>query len=74
MRCRRQVGEDRRVLYRDLLLVVVAVRDPRLYLRAIERAGDELLMEWVLIVVARLTDGVEPVDEFEGCLSRRRRG
>jgi len=60
MRRRRQVSEDGRVLYRDLLLVVIAVRYPGLDLRAIERAGDESLMERVLVVVARRADGAEP--------------
>jgi len=46
-----------------LLLVVVSVRDPGLDLRAVERSGNETLMEGVLVMIARLTDGVEPVDE-----------
>jgi hypothetical protein len=65
MRRRRQIGEDRRVLYRDLLLVVIAICDPRLDLRSIERAGDEPLMERVFVVVARPSDGMEPVGEVE---------
>ncbi len=31
----------------------------------LERAGDEPLMEGMLVVVTRLSDGVEPVDAVE---------
>jgi hypothetical protein len=48
----RQVGEDRRVLYRDLLLVVVTVRDPGLHLSTTKPTGYKAPVEGVLIVVA----------------------
>jgi hypothetical protein len=72
MRRRRKVGENGGVLDRDLLLVVVAIRDPGLHLRARKRPGEEALMEWVLIVISFRTDCMQPVDETT--LSRRSQG
>jgi hypothetical protein len=65
MRRRGQIGEDRRVFYRDLLLVVITIRDPGLNLAAVERSGDEPLMKRVFVMITRLADGMEPVDEVE---------
>jgi hypothetical protein len=42
-----------------LLLIIIAIRNPCLHGGAVERAGHEPLMERVLVVVARLTDGAE---------------
>jgi tRNA G18 (ribose-2'-O)-methylase SpoU len=63
----RKVREDCRVFYRDLLLIVVAIRDPGPHLGTIERTCYEALMEGVLIVIARLADGMKPFDEVVRC-------
>lgn len=63
MRGRWQVGENRRVLYGDLLLVVIAICDPSLNLGAIERSGDKPLMEGMPVMIALVADGAEPGDE-----------
>ena len=47
------VGHDRRVLERDALLVVEAVRDPALELLARQLAGVHAPVERVLVVIAR---------------------
>jgi hypothetical protein len=60
---RGKIGENRRVLYRDLLLVIVTVRYPSLDLGTIERSGDEPSMKGVLIMIALVADGAKPGDE-----------
>ena len=60
---RGQIRKDRGVLHRDLLLVIVTVGDPRAHLRAVEHAGHEPLVKWVLVVIALIADGVQPFDE-----------
>lgn len=62
----REIGEDRSVLYGDLLLIVVAVCNPGLDRGAIERACDQPLVEGMLIVIALPADGVQPCDEIAG--------
>ncbi len=60
---RRQIREDRGVLYRDLFLVVIAILDPGLHLGAVERSGDEPLVERVLVVIALSAYGAQARDE-----------
>jgi hypothetical protein len=61
-----KVGQNRRVLDRDLLLVVIAIRNPSLNLGAIECSGDEPLVEGVLVMIALVANGMEPGDEAGG--------
>ncbi|HMF28227.1 MAG TPA: hypothetical protein VKE42_05610, partial [Candidatus Cybelea sp.] len=42
------------------------IRNPYLHLCAIERAGDELLVEWMLVVIALPANRVESRDEGAG--------
>ena len=63
------VGQDRRVLQRDALLVVEAVGDPALQLLARELAGVHPLMEGMQVVVARSL-GAQAGDE----VARSQRG
>jgi hypothetical protein len=63
MRRRRQVGENRRILHRYLLLVVVAIADPSLHRGAIERSRDEPLMEGMSVVITLVADRAQPRDE-----------
>jgi hypothetical protein len=60
---RGQIRKDRGILHRDLCLIVVAVRDPSTHLRAVKYARDEPLMERVLVVIALIADGMQPLDE-----------
>ena len=53
-------------------MVVVAISDPSLHLRARKRPGKEALVERVFIVIAFGADRVQPVDETK--LSRRFQG
>ncbi len=52
-----KIGEDRRVFDGDLLLIIVAIRNPRLHLSAVERARNQPLMERMLVVIALLANG-----------------
>ena len=56
-------AENRRVLHGNLLLVVVAIRDPSLHRGAVERTSDKPPMKRVLVVVTLLADGIKPRDE-----------
>jgi hypothetical protein len=44
-------------------LVVVAVCDPGANRVAVQRSGDEPLVEGMLVVIARLADGMKPLGE-----------
>ena len=68
MRCRGQVCENRRVLYGNLLLVVIAIGNPSLDRGAVERPGDEPPMKRVLVVVTLIADGIKPRDEIESAV------
>jgi hypothetical protein len=46
-----------------LLLVVIAIRYPRLDRSAVERSSDEPPVKRVLVVVTLLADGIQPRDE-----------
>jgi hypothetical protein len=72
VRGRGKVRKDRGVFDRDLFLVVVAIRDPGLYLRARKRPGNEALVERMLIVVSFRADRVQPLEEAR--FSRRSQG
>jgi hypothetical protein len=63
MRRRRQIRQNRRVFDRNLLLVIIPICNPCLDLRAVERAGDEPLMEGMLVVVPLLADRIETRDQ-----------
>jgi len=64
VRRRRQIREYRRVLYRNLFLVVIAIRNPCLNGRTVEVAGNEPLMEGMFIVIALRADSEETFDEI----------
>jgi hypothetical protein len=62
--CRRgQIRQNRSILYGDLRLVIIAIRDPCLHGGVVERAGDEPLVEGMPIVVAIPADRAKPRDE-----------
>jgi hypothetical protein len=55
-----KVRENRGVFDRNLLLIIITIRDPGLYLSAIKGPRDQPLMEGMLVVIALLADGIQP--------------